>query len=158
RVAFEAGVEETRRVRQRGALGEGHLHDVLVGLACADDSVVLPDRNPSPLPFLDDVGIGFLDQGAEPAEHRAPPVAELLDSCVYQFGRRLAFLRLALLHARCASVVPRPPYANMATGATILPGSYSCNPILTPFFLLPSMLQRPAWPAPSNRCSTAACR
>ena len=32
-VAFEAGVEEVRWVVQRGALGEGHLHDRLVGLA-----------------------------------------------------------------------------------------------------------------------------
>ena len=45
-VAFEAGVEQARRVLQRGALGEGQLHDVLVGLAGADDPVVLPDRNP----------------------------------------------------------------------------------------------------------------
>ena len=45
---------------------------------------MLPDRNASPLPLLDDVGIGFLDQGAEPAEHLAPPVAQLLDPRVDQ--------------------------------------------------------------------------
>src|SRR5262249_45870477 len=32
-VAFEAGVEETRRILQRGPFRESHLHDALVGLA-----------------------------------------------------------------------------------------------------------------------------
>src|ERR1700704_6844185 len=50
-VAFEAGVEEACRVLQRGALGAGQLHDGLVCLASADDSGVLPHRNPSPLPL-----------------------------------------------------------------------------------------------------------
>src|SRR6195256_374838 len=45
-VAFEAGVEEAGRVRERGALGEGHLHGVLVRLTRADDSGVRPHRNP----------------------------------------------------------------------------------------------------------------
>src|SRR5262249_44106356 len=54
--------------------------------------------NPSPLPLLDDFGIGLLYQGTEPAEHLAPPVAQLLDSRVYQPGRRLALLRAAVLH------------------------------------------------------------
>jgi len=40
--------EEARRVLQRGAVGEGHLHDSLVRLTGADDSGVLPHRNPSP--------------------------------------------------------------------------------------------------------------
>src|SRR5262245_4990014 len=99
RVPVEAGVEEARRVLQGRPCGEGHLHDVLVRLACADQSVVRPHRNPSPLPLLDDFGIGFPHQCAEPAEHRAPPVAEFLDSRVDQLRRRLAFLRPALLHA-----------------------------------------------------------
>src|SRR6202521_5818663 len=50
-VAFEAGVEEARRVLQRGALGEGHLHDILVRLTGAENSGVRPHRNPSPLPL-----------------------------------------------------------------------------------------------------------
>src|ERR1700719_632139 len=74
-VPVKAGVEEGRRILQSCPFGEGHLHDVLVSLACADQSVVRPHRNPSPLPLLDDFGIGFLDQGPEPAEHLAPPVA-----------------------------------------------------------------------------------
>src|SRR6185503_19719466 len=41
-IAFEAGVEEACRVLQRGAPGEGQLHDLLVRLAGADDAVVLP--------------------------------------------------------------------------------------------------------------------
>src|SRR5262249_24847843 len=43
-------------------------------------------------------GIGLLDQGTDPAEHLASPVAKLLDSRVDQLGRRFAFLRPALLH------------------------------------------------------------
>src|SRR5262249_54419726 len=60
-VPLKAGVEEARRILQSRAFGEGHLHDVLVSLACADQPVVRPHRNPSPLPLLDDFGIGLLD-------------------------------------------------------------------------------------------------
>ena len=35
-VAFEAGVEQARRILERGAVGEGQLHDSLVGLAGAE--------------------------------------------------------------------------------------------------------------------------
>ena len=47
RVAFQARVEETRRVIQRCAFGEGQLHDLFVGLPGADDAGVLPNRYPS---------------------------------------------------------------------------------------------------------------
>src|SRR5215469_764741 len=60
-VPVKTGVEQARRILQSRPFGEGHLHDVLVSLACADQSVVRPHRNPSPLPFLYDIGIGFLD-------------------------------------------------------------------------------------------------
>jgi len=79
-VAFEAGVEEARRVRQRSALGEGHLHDTLVRLARADDSGVRPDRNSrrtgglSPFHLLDRFGIGLLDKGSDASERFAPPI------------------------------------------------------------------------------------
>src|ERR1700753_3806531 len=49
-VPVEAGVEQARRIRQSRSLGEGHLHDLLVGLSGTDDSAVRPHRNPSPLP------------------------------------------------------------------------------------------------------------
>src|SRR5207247_6359921 len=39
-VSVEARVEETGRIFQRRALGEGQLHDILVGFAGADDAVV----------------------------------------------------------------------------------------------------------------------
>src|SRR5262245_1763489 len=124
-VRLGTGVEESRRILQSRRFGEGHLHDVLVSLAGADHSVVLPHRNPSPLPLLDDFGIGFLEQGTEPAEHLAPPVAELLDSLVYQLRRRLACLRPALLHARFSSLVWRLRYAKTVTGATIPIASFT---------------------------------
>src|SRR5450631_4026998 len=61
-VPVKTGVEQARRILQSRPLGEGHLHDALVSLAGADQSVVRPHRNPSPLPLLDDFRIGFLDQ------------------------------------------------------------------------------------------------
>src|ERR1043166_5217791 len=101
-VAFEAGVEEVGRVVQRGAPGKGHLHDGLVGLAGADDAVVLPHRNAPPLPLLDHVGDGLLDDASDTRERLAAPIAELLDSCIdVPSGRASAFcfVRAALLHA-----------------------------------------------------------
>ena len=47
-------------------------------LTGADDSVVRPHRNPSPLPLLEDLGVGLFDQrtntgrASHPANHRAP--------------------------------------------------------------------------------------
>jgi hypothetical protein len=66
-VRVETRVEETGRIPQRRALGEGKLHDVLVGLASADDAVVRPDRGAglgwfNPLPLLEDVRVCFLDE------------------------------------------------------------------------------------------------
>src|SRR3979411_832838 len=105
-VAFEAGVEEARGVLQRGALGEGHLHDILVRLTGADDSGVRPYRNPSPLPLLDHFGGGLLDEPSDPSRRLPPPITQLLDSRIDQLRGRVSsfsFLRaaLALLHACC---------------------------------------------------------
>src|SRR5271163_4576781 len=61
-VPFEAGVEEASRVLQPSAVGEGHLHDVLVRLTGADHPGVIPHRNPSPFPLLDHFGVGLLDE------------------------------------------------------------------------------------------------
>src|SRR5205085_6855679 len=83
---------------QSRTFGKCHLHDVLIGFACADDSVARPNWNSSPLPLLDDIVIGFLDEVAEPAEHCAPPVGKLLDSLIDQLRGRFGLL--GLLHAR----------------------------------------------------------
>ena len=72
---------------QRRALGEGQLHGGLVGLAGADDSGVRPHRN-SPLPLLDHLGVGLLDERPDAGERLAAPAAELLDACVDEFGGR----------------------------------------------------------------------
>src|SRR4030095_6393406 len=42
-VSVEARVEETGRILQGRTLGEGELHDLLVGFAGADETVVRPD-------------------------------------------------------------------------------------------------------------------
>ena len=51
----------------------------LVGLTGGDDAVVRPDRN-APLPLLDDVRDGCLDELAHPAESGPTPVSELVNS------------------------------------------------------------------------------
>src|SRR5438046_8917173 len=61
-VSVETRVEETGRILQRRALGEGQLHDILVGFAGADDAVVRPCgsarvRGLHPLQLLDDVRV-----------------------------------------------------------------------------------------------------
>src|ERR1039457_3872835 len=74
-IALETGIEEACGVIQKGALGEGHLYDTLVGLAGADDPIVGPHRHPSgvrrffPLALLDDFRVGLLDQSAEARKH-----------------------------------------------------------------------------------------
>src|SRR5262245_11306000 len=105
-VAFEAGVEEARRVLQRGALGEGHLHDIRVCLTGTDHSGVRPNGNPSPLPLLDHFGVGTLDEIPDPSERLAPPITQLPDSRIDQLRGGVAhssFLRAALplLHGCC---------------------------------------------------------
>src|SRR5258708_35542329 len=85
RVSVETRVEETGRIPQRRALGEGKLHDILVGLASADDAVVRPNRGAGfgwfdPLPFLDDARVCFLDELAHSAEGFPTPVPEFGDS------------------------------------------------------------------------------
>src|SRR4029077_18262387 len=67
-VSVETRVEEPGRILQRRALGEGELHDILVGFASADDAVVRPNRSAHPLPLLDDVRVCVLDELAHPVE------------------------------------------------------------------------------------------
>src|SRR5204862_2230220 len=73
-VSVETRVEETGRILQRRALGEGKLHDILVGFASADDAVVRPNRSAHPLPLLDDVRVCLLDELAHSAEGFPAPV------------------------------------------------------------------------------------
>src|SRR5262249_46440763 len=97
-VALEARIEEARWVLECGPLGKRHLHNILVRLAGADQSVVRPHRNPSPLRPPDPSGAALLDQRAERGDHRPPPVTQLLDPLVYHPRWRLTLLRSALLH------------------------------------------------------------
>src|SRR6266567_2969929 len=97
-VSLETRVEETGRILQRRALGEGKLHDILVGFASADDAVVRPDRSAHPLPLLDDVRVCFLDELAHSAEGFSAPVPELGDSFRDELRCRLALARARLFH------------------------------------------------------------
>src|SRR5215470_564652 len=101
RVALEAGVEEPRGVLHLSPFEKRQLHHALIGLARAYQSVVRPDRDAPPLPFLDDSGVGVLDQGADPGKCLAAPVTQFLDPRVDQPRRRLAFPRhvVLLLHS-----------------------------------------------------------
>src|SRR3984893_13999837 len=103
RVPAEARVEELGRVLQRSPFGERELHDVLVRLAGADDSVVRPGgsaraRRLHPLHFLDDVRGCLLDEVAHPAQGLAAPVPELGDPVVNALRCRLAPVGIRLLH------------------------------------------------------------
>src|SRR5438270_6873781 len=75
-VSVETRVEETGRVLQRRAPGEGKLHDILVGFASADDAVVRSNRSAHPLPLLDDVRVCLPDELAHSAEGFPAPVPE----------------------------------------------------------------------------------
>src|SRR5216684_8133673 len=89
-VSVETRVEETGRILQRRALGEGKLHDLLVGFASADDAVVRPNRSAHPLQLLDDVRVCFLDELTHSAESFPAPVPELGDSSRDEVRCRLA--------------------------------------------------------------------
>src|SRR5579863_1274902 len=97
-VSFEARVEETRRILQKRALGERKLHDLLVGFAGANDSVVRPNRS-APLPLLDRVRVCRLDQLAHSAEGFSAPVPKLGDSFRDKLRGRLALARARFFHA-----------------------------------------------------------
>ena len=104
-VSVETRVEETGRILQRRALGEGKLHDILVGLASADDAVVRPNRSAHPLPLLDDVRVCFLDELAHSAEGFPAPVPEFGDSFRDELRCRLALARARLFHVLILSAV-----------------------------------------------------
>src|SRR5262245_36208747 len=78
-VAFEGGAEEAFRVRDRGALGEGQLHGLLVCLTGADNPAVRPHRH-SPLPLLDHFRVSLLDEHSDSSKHVATPIIQLFDS------------------------------------------------------------------------------
>src|SRR5207244_3983997 len=102
-VSVETRVEETARILERRALGEGKLHDILVGFASADDAVVRPNRSAGfgwfdPLPLLDNVRVCFLDDLAHSAEGFPAPVPEVGDSFRDELRCRLALARARLFH------------------------------------------------------------
>src|SRR5437667_269091 len=102
-VSVETRVEETGRILQRRALGEGQLHDILIGFASADHAVVRPDRGAGcgcfdPLPLLDDVRVCFLDERTHSAEGFPAPVPEFDDSFRDELRCRLPVARARLFH------------------------------------------------------------
>src|SRR2546428_2163991 len=109
-VSVETRVEETRRIFERRALGEGKLHDTLVGFAGANDAVVGPNRSAHPLPLLDDVRVCFLDELAHSAESFPTPIPELGDSFRDEVRCRLALARARLFHVL--------PYAGRRNGTS----------------------------------------
>src|SRR5216684_8073075 len=94
-VSVETRVEETGRILQRRALGEGKLHNILIGFAGADHAVVRPNRGAGfdwfdPLPLFDDVRVCLLDERAHSAEGFPAPAPELGDSFRDELRCRLA--------------------------------------------------------------------
>src|ERR1700730_770113 len=136
---LEARVEELGWVLQRSTFGERELHDGLVRLACADDSVVRPCGSPRvrrlhPLHLLDDVRVCLLDELAHPAQGLAAPVPELGDPLVNPLRCRLALVGIRLLHV----LLPRLPVS--------VPQSAS-----TPFAWIGSSGERELEPDPAGR-------
>jgi hypothetical protein len=69
-------------------LGEGQLHDGLVRLARADHPIVVPGRDASPLPLLDDSGAASLTSAR--SRPSISPVIEFVDPLVDQLRGSLA--------------------------------------------------------------------
>src|SRR6267142_482883 len=105
RLSVETRVEETGRIFESRALGEGQLHDILVGFASADDAVVRPHRI-VPLPLLDDVRGCFLDELAHSAEGFPAPVPKFGDSFRDELRCRLALARARLFHVLILHCAP----------------------------------------------------
>src|SRR6202521_6037588 len=145
--SVETRVEETGRILQRRALGEGKLHDVLVGFARADDAVVRPNRSAHPLPLLDDVPVCFLDELAHSAEGFPAPVPEFGDSFRDELRSRLAFARARLFHVLILEVpdIFHLPSASPARRAASASGCSALG------FASRSQLATPDW---SERKST----
>src|SRR3981081_3447249 len=127
-IAFKAGVEESRRVLERSALGESQLHDALVRLAGADQSIVRPNRN-APLPLLDPLRVSLFDESADMGEHLAPPVVEFLDPRVDQPRRGFALGRCALFHIACTSfgcfsILRTGPRSELCRQTSVYPRQY----------------------------------
>src|SRR5207302_3829982 len=97
-VSIETRVEETGRILQSRALGEGKLHDILVGFAGADDAIVRPNRSAHPLPLLDDARVCILDELAHSAERFPAPVPEIGDSFRDELRCRPALAGARLFH------------------------------------------------------------
>src|SRR5438270_5933888 len=118
-VPLEAGVEELGGVLQRSPFGERELHDGLVRLARADDSVVRPCGNARvrrlhPLHFLDDVPVRLFDELAHPAQGLPAPVPELGDPLVNPLRCRLALVGIRLFHV----LLPKPPTSTRMPSTT----------------------------------------
>ncbi len=81
-VAVEAGVEHADGVVELGAVGEGQLDLLLVGVADGDDAVVFPDGAAHPFPLFFDVGEGVMNELTDLGELLAAPVVKLGDEVI----------------------------------------------------------------------------
>src|SRR5438094_2544487 len=150
-VSLETRVEETGRILQRRALGEGKLHDILVGFASADDAVVRPNRSAHPFPLLDDVRVCFLDELAHSAEGLPAPVPEFGDSFRDELRCRLALARARLLHVFILGVPEGQP-----GGSTPNCFAYSAfNRCQPPNFKAAAPTMRPIGSPARNRSRTS---
>ena len=73
-------------VREEGALGEGQLDDLLVGLTCTNCSVVRLNGRSPPFPFFKDGRVGLVNEPSDVGELLAPPVSQLPDPCRDELG------------------------------------------------------------------------
>src|SRR5208283_912467 len=140
--------------------GEGKLHDLLVGFASADDAVVRPNRSAHPLPLLDDVRVGFLDELAHSAEGFPAPVPQFGDSFRDELRCRLALAHSRLFHvlitrtnlARGSGAPPRGRRWGIAPGRRHNRGSAPRGPLPA----APGSARGPARTARRNRRRTGS--
>src|SRR5262245_24050039 len=97
-MTLKARVEQPLRVLEPCPFGEGQLDGALVGLACADQSVVRPRGNArvrrlDPLQLLDDVRVGRFDEPAHPAQGLTAPAPEVGYPSRDELRDRLALAR-----------------------------------------------------------------
>ena len=85
-VSRQSSVEKMVWVREEGALGEGQLDDLLVGLTGTNDSVVRPNGRSPPFPFFEDGRVGLVNEPSDEGELLAAPVSQLPNLCRDELG------------------------------------------------------------------------
>ena len=92
RFSQEHGVEELLRVAEARTLNQGQSDPFFQDASDANNPIVLKDgrahgvAGPFPLHLLDNIGVGIVDEFAEPRKRCAPPIGGLSNHVIDEFG------------------------------------------------------------------------